>query len=122
VVHQRGEGARRFGASFNLVDAEASAEAHDAVAYRTPGLLTWQDWDWPAHCEDAGVYLGQPTGAELRANAPALEALLGELRQWEWGRDKADVNEFIDGLGASQVVYLFECRHCGTPLLRWDQD
>jgi uncharacterized protein len=111
-----------FDARFNLVDAEASEEAHDEVAYRTPGLLTWQDWDWPAHGKDAGVYLGQPTGAELRANAAALEALLRDLRQWDWGRDEAYVDEFIEGLGGSQVAYLFECRHCGIPLVRWDQD
>jgi uncharacterized protein CbrC (UPF0167 family) len=111
-----------FGASFNLVDGKASDEAQDEVANRTPGLLTWQDWDWPAHCGDAGIYLGQPTGAELRANAAALEALLNDLRQWEWGQDDAQVDEFLDGLGASQIAYLFECRHCGIPLVRWDQD
>jgi uncharacterized protein CbrC (UPF0167 family) len=111
-----------FDARFNLVDAAASEEAHDEVACRTPGLLTWQDWDWPAHCKDAAVYVGQPTGAELRANAAALEALLRDVRQWDWGRDEAHVDEFIEGLGGSQVAYLFECRHCGIPLVRWDQD
>jgi uncharacterized protein CbrC (UPF0167 family) len=97
-------------------------EAGDEVANRTPGILTWQDWDWPAHYGDAGIYRGQPKGAELRANPAASEALKRDLRKWEWGRDEASVEEFIDGLGMSQVAYLFECRHCGIPLVRWDQD
>src|SRR4051794_35670682 len=24
-----------------------------SVAQRTPGILTWQDWAWPSHCERA---------------------------------------------------------------------
>jgi len=112
----------RLGASFNFVGPGASQEAEDEVKHRTPGFLTWQDWDWPTHCDDVAVYLGQPSGDELRANRGALEALLRDLRQWEWGRDEAYVEEFIDGLGGSQVAYLFECRHCRTQLVCWDQD
>jgi uncharacterized protein CbrC (UPF0167 family) len=112
----------RFGARFNSVDVGAAPDSRDEVERRTPGFLTWQDWDWPAHCNDAAVYRGQPTGEELRRNPEALRALLAELRQWEWGRDDTYVEEFIDGLGGHQVAYLFECRHCRTPLVRWDHD
>ena len=111
-----------LGASFNLVAPGASQEAQDEVRYRTPGFLSWQDWDWPTHCGDVAVYLGQPSGDELRANPRALEALLRDLRQWEWGRDQAHVEGFIDGLGESQVAYLFECRHCRSQLVCWDQE
>lgn len=111
-----------FGASFNLVGTGAPPEAQDEVRFRTPGLVTWQDWDWPTHCSDVAVYLGQPSGDELRANPRALEVLLRDLRQWEWGRDETYVEEFINGLGIREVAYLFECRHCGTQLVCWDQD
>jgi uncharacterized protein len=112
----------KFGAQFNLVGTQAPQAAQDEVAFRTPGFVRWQDWDWPSHCDDLGVYRGQPSGSELRADPEALDALLGDLRQWDWGRDAAYVEEFVDGLGGSQVAYLFRCRHCGRPLVVWDQD
>jgi len=112
----------KFGASFNEVGVDAAREAQEEVTFRTPGLMTWQDWEWPTHCDDAGVYRGQPTGAELRANPDALSTLLRDLRQWEWGRDDTYVEEFIDGLGGGVVAYLFTCRQCGVPLVTRDQD
>jgi uncharacterized protein CbrC (UPF0167 family) len=111
-----------FGAFFNEVDAGAATEAQQEVEFRTPGFDTWQDWSWPTHCGDVGVYRGQPTGAELRANPDALAALLRILREWPWGRDATFVDEFIDGLGGSAVAYLFTCRHCGIALVTWDSD
>jgi uncharacterized protein CbrC (UPF0167 family) len=112
----------KFGASFNQVNVDAAREAREEVEFRTPGFLTWQDWEWPTHCGDVGVYRGQPTGAELRADADALAVLRRDLRQWEWGRDETYVEEFIDGLGGTFVAYLFTCRHCGSPLVVWDAD
>jgi uncharacterized protein CbrC (UPF0167 family) len=84
--------------------------------------LSCQDWDWPTDCNDVASYLGQPSGEKLRANPPALQALLADLRQWDWGRDEAYVEEFVDGLGGDHVAYLFECRHCRTQLVCWDAD
>lgn len=111
----------RFGATFNEVDQGAPQEARDEVCCRTPGFESWQDPIWPTHCNDVAVYVGQPTGDELRANPPALDALLEDLRQWDWGRDEEYVEEFIDGLGGDAAAYLFECRHCQAQLVRWDQ-
>jgi len=76
----------------------------------------------PTHCGDVGVYLGQPTGEELRANPAAYEALMEEVAQYEWGNDPEYMRGFVDGLGGSQVVYLFECRHCQAQLVQWDLD
>jgi uncharacterized protein CbrC (UPF0167 family) len=117
-----GTAARKFGAFFNEVDRGAEAEATAIVEHRTPGFPTWQDWSWPTHCGDVGVYLGQPSGTELRANAEALAALLADVAQYEWGRDEDYMRDFLDGLGGSQVVYLFECPRCGKQLVRWDLD
>jgi uncharacterized protein CbrC (UPF0167 family) len=112
----------RYGASFHDVELGASGEATRAVSYRTPRFLTWQDWAWPSHCGDAAIYLGQPNGKQLRANPEAHQALHEELRRWDWGRDEAYVEEFIDGLGGSCVAYLFKCRQCHEQLVVWDQD
>jgi uncharacterized protein CbrC (UPF0167 family) len=112
----------KFGAFFNEVDPAAEAGAAATVRDRTPGFPTWQDWSWPTHCGDVGVYLGQPSGGELRRNSEALNALLADVAGYEWGRDEQYMHDFIDGLGGSQVVYLFECPRCGEQLVRWDLD
>jgi uncharacterized protein CbrC (UPF0167 family) len=113
---------RRFGVTFNEVEPGAAPQAAAEVRERTPGILTWQDWSWPTHCNDVGVYLGQPSGEELRANQEAYDALLADIGQWDWGRNEDDVRDFIDGLGGGQVAYLFECPRCAAQLVRWDMD
>ena len=118
-----GTAVRLFPGSFNeLEDGDTDAEAARIVVERTPNFETWQDWSWPTHCGDVGVYLGQPSGTELRANTKALDALLADVAQYEWGRDADFMREFLNGLGGSQVVYLFECPCCGEQLVRWDLD
>ena len=117
-----GTAARKFGARFNQVELGASPEATATVTQRTPGFPTWQDLAWPTHCGDVGVYLGTPSGAELRSNKQALGALLCDVAQYEWGQDEEYMRDFIDGLPGSQVVYLFECPHCEQQLVRWDLD
>jgi uncharacterized protein CbrC (UPF0167 family) len=68
------------------------------------------------------VYLGQPSGDELRANREAYDALLADIGRWDWGRDADYVHDFIDGLGGTHVAYLFGCPRCGRQLVRWDAD
>jgi uncharacterized protein CbrC (UPF0167 family) len=117
-----GTAADKFNAHFNQVEPGASADATSTVERRTPGFPTWQDLAWPTHCSDVGVYLGTPSGAELRKNQEAFDALRDDVAQYEWGRDEDSMREFIDGLPGSQVVYLFECPRCGKQLIRWDLD
>jgi uncharacterized protein CbrC (UPF0167 family) len=113
----------RFGASYNEVDPGAGAEATAEAETRTPGFATWQDWEWPTHCGDVAVYVGQPTAAQMRANPEALAALRADLAQWEWGRDPQALEDFVDALGTgSPAAYLFECPRCGAQLVRWDED
>jgi hypothetical protein len=69
---------------------------------------------------------GQPTAAtwgftsashrapNLTRNSQALDALLADVAEYGWGRDEQYMHDFIDGLGGSQVVYLFECPRCGA--------
>jgi uncharacterized protein len=58
-----GTAATRFDGHFNELEGGARPEAEDAVAHRTPPILSWQDWDWPVCCADATVYEGMD-GAE----------------------------------------------------------
>jgi uncharacterized protein CbrC (UPF0167 family) len=118
-----GKAVRRYGGSFNeLAVGVADDEVARIVCERTPSFLTWQDWAWPVHCGAPGIYRGQPSGDELRGYPEALEVLLSDLRQYDWGRDDQYVAEFIDGLGGGHVAYLFECPSCGAPLVVWDAD
>ena len=117
-----GSATGRFGGTFNELEPGTDAETAATVQQRTPGIVTWQDWDWPTHCGDAGVYLGTPSGDELRHNEPALRALLDDVSKYDWGRDEAYMRDFLDGLGGNQVAYLFECPRCGEQLVRWDMD
>ncbi len=118
-----GTAVSRFGGSFNELEAGvANEQAARTVTERTPNFETWQDWSWPVHCGLPGVYRGQPSGAELRAQPEALAVFLADLSEYRWGRDEAYVAEFVDGLGGSQVAYLFECPSCNVPMVCWDQD
>lgn len=107
---------------FNQVEPGAEPEPTRETQERTPAFPTWQDWAWPVHCGDVGVYKGEPSADEIRANPEALDALLADFAQWDWGRDAEYVRELIDGLGGSVVAYLFECPRCATQLVRWDTD
>jgi uncharacterized protein len=117
-----GTAVARFGGTFNEVWESIPRERAILVTERTPNFETWQDWAWPCHCNDAACYRGQPSGTELRANPEALESLLTDLRQYEWGRDETYVAEFIDGLGGGAVAYLFECLECHAQIVVWDSD
>jgi uncharacterized protein len=114
-----------FGGRFNELAPEAVAESARAeLEQRTPGFPTWQDWDWPAHCQDAMAYLGQPRAGELRKYEDAFEALRTELRELPWAREGDAAEEFIDTLDpeGGAVAYLFRCLHCGTHRAVWDAD
>lgn len=117
-----GTAVRKWGGTFNEVADPLPADRLVEVCERTPGIATWQDWDWPCHCNDAMRYLGQPTDVELRAQPAALDSLLTDLRQYEWGNDKERVDEFLGGLGRGQVAYHFRCLHCGADTVVWDSD
>ena len=117
-----GTAVARFGGTFNEIGEPIARDRAVEVCERTPNFVTWQDWAWPCHCGDAARYHGQPSGEELRANPEALESLLADLRQYDWGRDDAYVDEFVEGLGGSVVAYRFECLECRAAIVVWDAD
>jgi uncharacterized protein CbrC (UPF0167 family) len=118
-----GSAVARFGGTFNDAGVGVAGERRTEVESRTPNVETWQDWEWPVHCSDAMVYLGQPTSEQLRRYEDAVDALRTEMRtQYRWPEEQ--IEELIDGFGpdSSHVAYLFRCQHCGTHVAPWDAD
>jgi uncharacterized protein len=109
---------------------EALVEERTAeVATRTPGLVTWQDLPWPAHCGDYCRFLGEGGQKELNALAPDGN---GEafFREHLYAADRELGTPPFEDLppqaptreeGAYDVgVYLFRCLGCGAHVIRWD--
>ena len=102
------------------------------LCHRTPHLVTWQDFVWPAHCGDFCQFIkevGKPElialasdgdgAAFLAAHAPDISDMSHAREIWD------DIRPDIphDGAVAYSVgVYLFRCLTCDEPLLLWDCD
>lgn len=100
------------------------AGQREELATRTPRFLTWQEPQWLACCSTPAQYLGQPTGAELKALDDldnVLECLTVDSR---WGADGTPVENRLNCVGPeeSEVVYLFRCSECGRHLAYSDMD
>lgn len=96
---------------------------------RTPNLVTWQDFLWPAHCNDfcrferevgqreLDALSGDDGAAFFRAHVHPSQAELDF--GWEdlplHGPSRRDESNSLS-------VYLFRCLVCDTPVLWWDMD
>ena len=107
-----GTAATRFEGTFNEVEATVPEDLRAIVEQRTPGIESWQDWDWPGHCGEPAIYLGQPRAGQMPPEAVAF------LRAQGMAQD------LIDTLDpeASATGYLFQCARCSQLLVRWDAD
>jgi uncharacterized protein CbrC (UPF0167 family) len=91
---------------------------------RTPRLVTWQDWWWPAHCGDFCRFVGETGQAELAELAPdgdgarfvASHLPVDEAPlEWGWVLPSLAGDE-----GYEVGVYLFQCLDCQAYVIRWD--
>ena len=106
---------------FNDFQGPAPERVCEIVNRRTPGIPTWQDWFWPACCDDACVYLGEVTAEEAMGSIPEVRERLieGSMRP---DMTDEEVEEFLSGFGcgSDMAAYKFRCRHCGGYQVPWD--
>jgi len=131
-----GSAQEKFSAMFNPIADFASSNADDIepvsmshnrlgewenvsqsiveeIAYRTPGILCWQEAQWFFCCNDAAVYLGPMGTAELKKHGPAAYQAIRQSIEPSM-MDESAVEEWMSGLSAenSPTAYLFQCAKC----------
>ena len=100
---------------------------------RTPHLVTWQDFYWPAHCGDYCCFIKEAGKPDLNELAPDGDGqtFFGEhLSERDKGfANVADVWQSIrpdspqdNAKAYTMGVYLFRCLHCGKYVITWDSN
>ncbi len=103
----------------------------DELEHRTPHILTWQDFQWPAHCGDYCCFIKE-VGLEdldrLAADGNGRQFFEEhlhndnrrgtELDNWWYGirPDSPEDNSVAYNVG----VYLFQCLLCAKYVILWD--
>lgn len=114
----------------NWSPAERSAYVRERVQelkHRTPHLPTWQDWDWPVHCDDFCRFERIVGQKDIRALAGGndADAFLKEHLYEPDGESLSLADVRPDSpedntTSYSLEVYQFVCRTCAKPLFCWD--
>lgn len=103
-------------------------ERTSEIEYRTPSLVSWQDWAWPACCGNDLRFEGEVGREELDRLAEGdggWQWFLGHLR--EPLPEGFDVSNLAPRASSSTeqwslVAYHFRCLHCGESIVLWDCD
>ena len=116
-------------ASAKAIQRDVDAKL-DELARRTPPVLSWQDWDWPACCGDFTRFLRHAGQREIDALARDRGGGSGEalFRASLVDADQYDP-ELWHHLPSEPVTvnsnwkvqaYVFECLTCRRLLVQWD--
>lgn len=118
--------------------AATAAERLLELQTRTPGMITWQDTDFPVHCGDFCCFLknaGRPDYkaiSELHDGYNAWFASMdfsgyklsevAEQAKFLWEECLRDDSPKDGETASSAEFYLFQCLVCGTYITLWDQE
>lgn len=116
-------------------DEERQALARDRtdeLEQRTPNMLTWQDWFWPAHCGDYCRFIKEVGVPDLVALAPDADGIAFFAAHCPDVHDIGHAREVFSGIRSdapengtvaySVGVYLFQCLACGEYVICWECD
>jgi len=102
----------------------ADSARRGELEQRTPNLVTWQDWWWPAHCGDFCRFereAGQKELVEVAPDGDGPAFLAAHLDPDDAPLEWDLVPPSLAGDEGFEVgVYLFRCVVCETPVVRWD--
>ena len=117
-----GEAATKFDAHFSddhpLIEAGISASVINEVTRRTPGVFSWQQERWQAHCNDACEFHGDASLPELQnLSGVALTNLL-QSRNLDRKYWRQVLRHYEPG--GSPSVYKYVCRHCNEAIYTMD--
>jgi uncharacterized protein CbrC (UPF0167 family) len=98
----------------------------DELEQRTPALMTWQDFFWPAHCGDYCVFveeLGTPELVELAGEQDPATWFYSHVPDTDvdvWDAIRKDSARSNPTDSYDVTVYRFSCRSCLAVVLHWD--
>lgn len=120
-----GAAAKKFDCEFNCVrpaefardpkEIVSDSSRTDELLHRTPGILSWQEYDWPVCCDDYCIFLGHYD------MDPVVELNLSDedFSPYPFDEITADGMQYVKDTGYGLV---YQCAHCKKYYLIVDYD
>lgn len=114
-----GKAHKKFECEFNIIKYNSIKEQDkiNELVYQTPGIFSWQEFDWLEHCDDFCAYLGKVKWKDIQHLEEEMKEEL-ELHTKEYSN--STVEDLIEALNRYMDGHLFQCLHCGKYKLKLD--